>query len=118
MNLAGTKLDADALPAKKKIVPVQQLRSFGLGLCYKWKQFNFGTDVLVIQSDLYDVSLGVNYIPFNNVLLSGGYASLGIRIKYFRLSYINDNDLLVNDRHKGKAGILNGQLHSGFSFTF
>jgi len=124
MNLAGTKLDADALPAKKKLVPVQQLRSFGLGLCYKWKQFNFGTDVLITQNDLYDVSLGVNYIPINNVLLSGGYAfkrqsfSLGLRVKYFRVGYINDNDLLVNDKRKGKSGILNGQLYSGLSFTF
>lgn len=114
MNLAGTKLDADAVPAKKKTVPVQQLRSFGLGLCYKWKQFNFGTDILVAQDELHDVSLGVNYIPLNNVLISGGYAfkqqsfSPALRVKYFRLGYINENNWLVNDKRKGKAGILSG----------
>lgn len=124
MNVAGTELYADALPAKKKQVPVQNLRSLGLGLCYKWKQFNFGTDVLVTEDDLYDLSLGVNYIPFNNALLSGGFAfkqqsfSLSFRIKYFRVSYVNDNSFMVNDQRKGKSSILNGQLHTGLSFTF
>jgi hypothetical protein len=124
MNLAGTELFADALPAKKKIVPMQNLRSLGIGLCYKLKQFNFGTDVLLTEDELYDVSVGINYVPFNNALIAGGFAfkqksfSLTLRLKYFKLSYINDNGLMVNDRREGRSSFFNGQLHSGFAFTF
>jgi hypothetical protein len=124
MNLAGTELYKDALPAAKKLVPVQSLRSLGIGLCYKWKQFNFGTDVLITEEDLYDVSVGLNYIPFNNALISGGFAfkqqsfSLALRLKYFRISYVNDNDFMVNDQRVGKSSLFNGQLHAGFSILF
>lgn len=124
MNLAGTELFADALPAQKKIVPLQNLRSLGIGLCYKLKHFNFGTDVLLTEDELYDVSVGINYVPFNNALIAGGFAfrqqsfSLALRLKYFKLSYINDNGLMVNDQRKGKSSILNGQLHTGFAFVF
>ncbi len=124
MNLAGTELYADAVAVKKLVVPVQQLRSFGLGACYKWKQFNFGTDLLFTQNDLYDVSLGVNYIPFNNALISGGFAfkqksfSLAYRMKYFKVGYVNDNNFLINDKRKGKSNIFNGYIYSGLSFEF
>ena len=124
MNIAGTELFADAFPAGKKQVPVKNIRSFGAGLCYKWKQFNLGTDVLFTEEDLYDVTVGVNYIPLNNMLLSGGYAfkqqafSFSFRMKYFRLTYINDNGLMVNEEKEGKANILNGQLYSGLIFIF
>lgn len=124
MNLAGTKLYADAFPAGKKNISERQLRSFGLGLCYKWKQFNFGTDVLITEDDLYDVTVGINYIPFNNALLAGGFAfkqqsfSLSFKMKYFRLSYVNDNDLMVNEKRKGKIDLLNGQLYTGLAFVF
>lgn len=124
MNLAGTELFADAFAAGKKILPKRNIRSYGLGLCYKWKQFNFGTDLLLAEDELYDVTLGINYIPFNNALLSGGFAfrqksfSASFRMKYFRLSYVNDNGLMVNEKRRGKANILNGQLYSGIALTF
>ncbi|MDQ6609114.1 MAG: hypothetical protein M3Y85_04770 [Bacteroidota bacterium] len=124
MNLAGTELFADALPVKKKVVPVQKLRSLGVGLCYKWKQFNFGTDILLTEDDLYDISVGVNYIPFNNALLSGGFAfkqksfSLSYRMKYFKLGYVNDNSFMINEKRNPKNSIFNGYLYSGLAFDF
>jgi hypothetical protein len=124
MNLAGTELYADAFIQGQANIPVRQQRSLGLGLAYKWQLLNVGTDILVTQDGLYDASLGVNYVPFNNALVSAGIAfkqisySFVFRIKHFRIVYINDNNWLVNEERKGKAAILNGKIYSGFIFDF
>ncbi len=124
MNLAGTKLYADAFVPDEKNIPFQNQRSFGLGLCYKWQRFNFGADVLFTQDDFYDAAIGINYVPFNDALISAGIAfnqmsySASFRIKHFRIAYVNDNDYMVNERRKGKSGILNGKIYGGFSFNF
>lgn len=124
MNLAGAKLHADAFAPDQKNIPFQNQRAFGLGLCYKWQRFNFGADLLFTEDDFYDAALGVNYVPFNDALISAGIAfkqlsySLAFRLKHFRLAYIDDNDWLVNEKRKGKSGILNGRLYGGFAFNF
>ena len=124
MNLAGTKLYADAFVPEQKSISFQNQRSFGLGLCYKWQRFNFGADLLFTEDDFYDAAFGVNYVPFNDALISAGIAvkqlsySLAFRLKHFRLAYIDDNDWMVNEKRKGKSGILNGRLYGGFSFNF
>jgi len=120
MNLAGTKLYNDAFVSGQSDIPMQNQRSLGLGLDYKWQRFNVGADILLSEDGFYDASLGINYVPFNNALLSGGFAvkqmsySLAFRIKHFRIAYINDNDWLVNDHRKAK--FMNGQLYGGFIF--
>lgn len=126
MNLAGTELFADAfVPAKTysdSSQPMQNLRSLGLGLTYKFQRFNVGADVLFTSDELYDAALGVNYVPFNNALLSAGVAlkqmsySLAFRIKNFRIAYINDNNLMVNEKSEGLTSFLNGQIYGGFIF--
>ncbi len=122
MNLAGTKLYADVPVPGQKNIPLQKQRSAGLGLLYKWQRFNFGTDLLFTEEGFYDATLGVNYVPFNNALISAGMAvkqlsySASFRIKYFRIAYINDNGWMVNDKRKGKSGILNGKIYGGFIF--
>ncbi len=125
MNLAGTTLYADAFAAGgNKNYNRQNQRAVGLGACYKWQRFNFGTDVIFTEDGFYDASIGVNYVPFNNALLSAGLAvkqlsfSAAFRIKHFRIAYINDNDLMVNEKRKGRSGILNGSLYGGFVFDF
>ena len=91
MNLAGTKLYADAFAPDQKNRSFQNQRSFGLGLCYKWQRFNFGADVLFTEDAFYDAAFGINYVPFNEALISAGIAvkqlsySLSFRLKYFRL---------------------------------
>jgi len=42
--------------------------------------------------------------------------SVSFRMKYFRIAYINDNDLMVNETKKGKANILDGKIYGGFIF--
>ncbi len=122
MNLAGTELYADAFVPGQAVIPMQNQRSLGLGLVYKWQRFNFGTDLLFNADGLYDASLGANYVPFNNALISAGLAvkqlsySFAFRMKYFRIAYINDSGWMVNERRSGKAEILNGQLFGGFIF--
>ena len=124
MNLAGTTLYGDAFTPRQTTYAFQSQRSLGLGATYKWQRFNVGTDVLLTEDGLYDAALGVNYVPFNEALLSAGYAfkqesySIGLRLKHFRLTYINDNDFLANEKRKGKSNFLNGRLYSGFSFYF
>lgn len=123
MNLAGTKLydlNDGVLVYSKKNIPFRNLRSLGLGLTYKWQRLNIGADLLFTDDGLYDVAFGVNYVPFNNALISAGIAvkqvsySFAFRLKYFRLAYINDNDWLVNEKRTGKSNILNGRLYGGF----
>ena len=122
MNLAGTELYADAFVPGQPVIPLQNQRSLGLGVIYKWQRFNFGTDMLFTADGLYDATLGANYVPFNNALLSVGFAvkqlsySFAFRMKYFRIGYINDNGWKVNERRRGKAEILNGKLFGGFIF--
>ncbi|HAQ20767.1 MAG TPA: hypothetical protein DCR40_16275 [Prolixibacteraceae bacterium] len=127
MNLAGNELYADAfVPGQSQSynseIPMQNLRSLGLGLTYKWQRLNVGADVLFTQDEFYDAAIGVNYVPFNNALLSGGFAvkqmsySLAFRIKNFRIAYINDNDWMVNERRTGKSAIFNGKIYGGFIF--
>ena len=124
MNLAGTKLHADAFVPEQKNIPFRNQRSFGLGLCYKYQRFNFGADLLFTEDDFYDAAFGINYVPFNDALISAGVAvkqlsySLAFRLKHFRLAYIDDNDWMVNEKRKGKSSILNGRLYGGFSVNF
>ena len=122
MNLAGTSLYADAFISGQNDIPVQQQRSLGLGLLYKWQRLNVGTDLLVTEDGLYDAAIGVNYVPFNNALLSAGFAvnqksfSAAFRMKHFRIAYIDDNDWMINERKKGKSAILDGKIYGGFIF--
>lgn len=124
MNLAGTELFADAFVPGQTNVPIQQQRSLGLGLVYKWQRLNVGTDFLLTEDGLYDASLGANYVPFNNALISAGLAfkqlsySFAFRMKHFRVSYISDNDFMQNEKRKGKSGILDGRIYGGFVFDF
>ena len=124
MNLAGTELFADAFVPDDPNPSMQNQRAFGLGLCYKWQRFNFGTDILFTQNDFYDAAVGVNYVPFNDALISAGVVlkqmsySAAFRIKHFRIAYVSDNDYMVNEKRNGKSGILNGKIYGGFSFNF
>jgi len=124
MNLAGTKLYADAFVPGQPAIPMQNQRSLGAGLLYKWQRLNVGADFLFTANGFYDLSLGANYVPFNNALLSAGFAvkqlsySFAFRVKYFRIAYINDNSWLINEKRKGKSGILNGSIYGGFIFDF
>lgn len=120
MNLAGTELYSDAFVPGQATIPLQNQRALGLGLVYKWQRFNIGTDILFTADGLYDAAIGLNYVPFNNALLSAGIAvkqmsySFAFRMKHFRIAYINDNGWLVNERRKGKSEILNGKIYGGF----
>lgn len=124
MNLTGTELYADAFTPRQQYIAYQQQRSLGFGLSYKWQRLNIGTDVVFTEDGFYDAAIGANFVPFNDALLSAGYAieqgsySVGLRLKHFRLAYINDNDFLANERRKGKSNFLNGRLYGGFSFYF
>ncbi|MEO6231893.1 MAG: hypothetical protein ABJB11_14935 [Ferruginibacter sp.] len=122
MNLAGTKLYADAFIPGQSTMPVQKQRSLGVGLLYRYQRFNIGADILFTEDGLYDAAFGVNYVPFNNALISAGLAvkqlsySLAFSIKHFRISYINDNNWMINEKRKGKVDILNGKIYGGFIF--
>jgi hypothetical protein len=123
MNLAGTKLYNDAFVPGQAEIPMQNQRALGLGLDYKWQRFNVGADLLLTPDEFYDAAIGVNYVPFNNALISAGFAvkqmsySFAFRIKNFRIAYINDNDFLVNERRDSKlGGLFNGKIYGGFIF--
>ena len=122
MNIAGTKLYADMF-IRDSARYVNQ-RAYGAGLCYKRGRLNVGVDVLLTDKELYDVAVGVNYVPFNDALIAGGYAfkqksfSAMFKLKHFKIAYINNNNLVINDIRVGKNKVFNGQIYSGFVFDF
>jgi hypothetical protein len=124
MNLLDSELYSDAFLPDNENPPVRGIRALGLGANYKWVRFNFGADVILGENGIYDAAFGVNYIPFNDVLISAGISalqkshSLAIRLRNFRLAYVDDRQWLVNEQRKGRSGILNGRLYGGFAFTF
>ena len=75
---------------------------------------------MLTEDDFYDATIGVNYVPFNNALLSAGFAvkqksySVAFRMKHFRIAFINDNNWMVNERKKGKSSVFNGNIYGGF----
>ena len=119
MNLGGSTLYADAFTPQQRKIPLRQQRSVGIGLSYAWRQFNFGSDVLITKEGLFDWTLGANWVPFNNALLSAGFAcrqksyDAGFRWRHFRITYLDDNELIASDKHPGKSKILNGRIYSG-----
>ncbi len=123
-NLAGTELYADAFIPGQANIPLQQQRSLGLGLLYRWERLNLGSDILLTEDGLYDASIGANYVPFNNALISAGLTvkqlsySVAFRLKHFRIAFISDNDWMINERRKPKSAILDGRIHGGFVFDF
>ncbi|HXS57137.1 MAG TPA: hypothetical protein VN726_13495 [Hanamia sp.] len=124
MNIAGTKLYADQFVADSANQSYINQRAYGVGLCYKRGRLNVGADVLLTDKEFYDASLGVNYVPFNNAVIAAGYAfkqqsfSVSFRLKHFKIAYINDNNLVINDVKVSKSKIFNGKIYSGFVFDF
>ena len=124
MNVADTKLYADMFVPDSANQKYINQRAYGAGLCYKRGRLNVGVDALFTDNDFYDASLGVNYVPFNNGLIAAGYAfkqesfSISFRLKHFKIAYINDNSLVVNNARLSKNNLFDGKIYSGFVFDF
>ena len=124
MNVAGTKLYADMFIKDSANQSYVNQRAYGVGLCYKRGRLNVGVDVLLTDKKLYDAAVGVNYVPFNDGLIAAGYAvkqksfSAMFKLKHFKIAYINDNNLIINDVKVAKNKVFNGKIYSGFVFDF
>jgi hypothetical protein len=124
MNVAGTKLYANMFVRDSANQSYLNQRAYGVGLCYKIGRLNAGVDALFTDKEFYDASLGVNYVPFNNGLIAAGYAfnqqsfSISFRLKNFKIAYINDNSLVINDVKVAKSKVFDGKIYSGFVFDF
>ncbi len=124
MSVAGTKLYANMFVPDSANQSYVNQRGYGVGLCYKRGRLNVGVDALFTDKKFYDASVGVNYVPFNNGLIAAGYAfkqesfSVSFRLKHFKIAYINDNSLVINDVKIAKSKIFDGKIYSGFVFDF
>lgn len=124
MNVAGTKLYADEFVKDSSNQTYVNQRAYGIGLCYKAGRLNVGADALFTDKEFYDATLGVNYVPFNNGIIAAGYAfkqqsfSISFRLKHFKIAYVYDNDLVINDVKVSKNKVFNGKIYSGFVFDF
>ena len=124
MNIAGTKLYADQFIRDSANQTYENQRDYGVGLCYKRGRLNVGVDALFTDKEFYDATIGVNYVPFNNGLIAAGYAfkqnsfSVSFRLKHFKIAYIYDNNLVVNDVKVAKSKVFDGKIYSGFVFDF
>jgi len=124
MNVAGSKLYAEPIVAVRQFIPYTSTRSIGAGLCYRWRRFNFGSDVMIAHDSLYDVTAGVNYVPFNNALVGAGYAfrqkaySVSFKWGHFMTSYVDDNGFLLSQKKPGRSKIFNGRIYSSVILDF
>jgi hypothetical protein len=124
MNIGGTKLYADQFVPDSANQSYVNQRAYGVGLSYKYGRLNVGVDALFTDKDFYDASLGINYVPFNNGLIAAGYAfkqqsfSVSFRLKHFKIAYIYDNNLVINDVKVAKSTLFDGKIYSGFVFDF
>jgi len=124
MNVAGSKLYADMFVPDSANQSYVSQRAYGVGFCYKRGRLNVGADALFTDNEFYDASLGVNYVPFNNGLIAAGYAfkqqsfSVSFRLKNFKIAYIYDNNLVINDVRVSKNKVFDGKIYSGFVFDF
>lgn len=124
MNVAGTKLYADMFIKDSANQSYVNQRAYGVGLCYKRGRLNVGVDVLLTDKKLYDAAVGVNYVPFNDGLIAAGYTvrqksfSVMFKLRHFKIAYINDNNLIINDVKVAKNNVFNGKIYSGFVFDF
>ncbi|MDN3654581.1 hypothetical protein QWZ08_03020 [Ferruginibacter paludis] len=124
MNIAGNKLYKDLFIKDSSNQSFVNQRAYGIGICYKRERLNVGVDALFTDKGLYDAAIGVNYVPANNILLATGYAikqqsfSASFRWKHFKLAYINDNNLMINEVRLAKNKLFNGKIYSGFVFDF
>ena len=124
MNIAGTKLYSDMFIKNSSSQSYVNQRAYGIGVCYKRERINVGMDALFTDKGLYDASVGVNYVPANDILLAAGYAfkqqsfSASFRLKHFKIAYINDNNLVINEVRVAKNKLFNGKIYSGFVFDF
>jgi hypothetical protein len=123
MNLGGSSLYADAfIPSQLMLQRMTMQRSVGAGVVYKYRRLHAGTDLLFAKGGLYDISFGLNYVPFNHALLSAGYAikqqsyALSFRMKHARIAYISDNGQLVNEQRNNTRTWLNGRIYGGLMF--
>jgi hypothetical protein len=124
MNIIGTQLYSRAFVAGEQNKTYINQRALGAGFCFKNKRLNVGADLLFTEDEFFDAAIGINYIPLNNVLLSGGVAvkqgsySLGVRLKHFRIGYINDNNWLIHENRPGGSLFTKGRIYSGFAINF
>jgi hypothetical protein len=124
MNIAGSKLYAEPTVALVHSIPFTNMRSLGAGLCYRWRRFNIGTDAMIAGDSLYDVTTGVNFVPFNNALIGAGYAfrqkaySLSFKWGHFMTTYVDDKGFLLSQKKPGKSAFLNGRLYTSVIFDF
>jgi len=124
MNVAGSKLYADMFVPDSAGRKYLNQRAYGLGLCYKRDRLNVGVDILFTDNGFYDASLGLNFVPFNNGLIAAGYAfkqqsfSVAFRLKHFKIAYIYDNNLVINEVKVSKSKVFDGKIYSGFVFDF
>src|SRR5690606_540338 len=124
MNVFDSKLYANMFIADSANQSYINQRSYGAGISYKRGRLNAGIDALFTDNDFYDATLGINYVPFNDGLIAGGYAfkqqsfSLSFSLKNFKIAYINDNNLVINDVRVAKSKLFDGKIYSGFVFDF
>lgn len=125
MNLAGSTLNGNFINQDdpNKSFKLNQ-RSIGFGVTYKLRRFNFGVDGLFAQNNLYDCTVGVSYVPFNNAILSAGYAVkhsdyyLSLKLQHFRMGYIQDRNWLVAERKTTVSDFFKGRFYTGFMYDF
>lgn len=68
MNIKGTELLTNDGKREK-------IRAVGIGASYKKKRMHLGSDVKLIENGDFDISAGINFVPFTNAKVNFGLGS-------------------------------------------
>jgi len=96
MNIAGSKLYTKNNQRKN-------IRTLGLGILYRVSRINIGADFTQPENGANELSLGVDYIPLNNMRLRAGFTTsydtfiIGTEYKFFRYTYRSGS--IFNNEH-------------------
>lgn len=119
MNLFNSSLVNGNFLENESVNEINQF-AIGSGLSFKYHRLNIGSDILFYKNNIYNVSFGLNFVPFNKALIQTslstkemGY-SISFRYGRFKISYINNRNSLIMQSKDSSRTIEKPYLYSSF----
>ena len=123
MNLFNSSLIGSNFLKNENPRRIEQF-SIGAGVSYQYHRFSFGSDILFYRNSIYNIALGINFIPFDRSLIQMSFSAkemvYSVSFKYhrFKLSYIDSQRLLKLDSNSRGSFFIIHQPYLFSSFTF
>ncbi len=119
MNVFHSELTANNFLAREKEKKIDQF-AIGSGLTFKYGRLNIGVDMLYYNNKIYNLSLGLNVVPFDKAMIQASISTkenvYGIAFQYYRfkIGFINNRNLLLMKSTDSIITIERPYLYSSF----